>query len=217
MNSRRRISDLLRLDRQPIAVGAVCLALSQSFLRCERRLLAHSRDGGRPSWPPVIGVVLPPLWHQGHSAQDLPPGAIIKREPRSDPQNLPRTAVEAPRNRLHFSIGGRTDGLRTSLVGRANDELRTVCSVEAAGGSNGGGTPHRHRRIGFAPARFWRHGLVSAHTVPNQVLGTTGTFSVRGAGTHGRPPQEQRGQFLKSAGDETRHQRRYRPRADRRR
>jgi putative ABC transport system substrate-binding protein len=25
MNSRRRISDLLRLDRQPIAVGAACL------------------------------------------------------------------------------------------------------------------------------------------------------------------------------------------------
>jgi hypothetical protein len=31
MNSLRSISDLPRLDRQPIAVGAVCLALTQSF------------------------------------------------------------------------------------------------------------------------------------------------------------------------------------------
>src|SRR6516162_4221020 len=31
MNSRRRMSDLLRLDRQPIPVGAICLALTQSF------------------------------------------------------------------------------------------------------------------------------------------------------------------------------------------
>src|SRR5262249_11043236 len=31
MNSRRRISDLLRLDRQPIPIGALCLALTQSF------------------------------------------------------------------------------------------------------------------------------------------------------------------------------------------
>jgi hypothetical protein len=28
--------------------------------------LAHSRDGGRPSWRPVFGAVLSPLWHQGH-------------------------------------------------------------------------------------------------------------------------------------------------------
>jgi hypothetical protein len=39
------------------------------LLQRERRLLAHSRDGGRPSWRPVIGVVLPPLWHQGHMGQ----------------------------------------------------------------------------------------------------------------------------------------------------
>jgi hypothetical protein len=27
--------------------------------------MAHCRDGGRPSWRPLIGVVLPPLWHRG--------------------------------------------------------------------------------------------------------------------------------------------------------
>jgi hypothetical protein len=41
MNSRRRISDLPRLDRQPIAVGAACLSLIQSFLRRGRPVLAH--------------------------------------------------------------------------------------------------------------------------------------------------------------------------------
>jgi hypothetical protein len=31
-----------------------------------------SRDGGRPGWRPVIGVVPPPLWHQGHKRQPTP-------------------------------------------------------------------------------------------------------------------------------------------------
>src|SRR6516162_3894235 len=45
MNSRRSISDLLPLDRQPIAVGAVCLALPQSFLQRGRPVLAHLGSG----------------------------------------------------------------------------------------------------------------------------------------------------------------------------
>src|SRR6516165_9478483 len=39
MNSLRSISDLLRLDRQPIAVRAACLALPQSFLQRGRPLV----------------------------------------------------------------------------------------------------------------------------------------------------------------------------------
>src|SRR6516162_2967077 len=50
MNSLRSISDLLRLDRQPIAVGAVCLALRsrscQSFLQRGRPLLCGFSDAG---------------------------------------------------------------------------------------------------------------------------------------------------------------------------
>jgi hypothetical protein len=34
--------------------------------------MAHSRDGGRPSWRPLIGVVLPPPWHPGHKGQAMP-------------------------------------------------------------------------------------------------------------------------------------------------
>ena len=35
-------------------------------LHCMSLDMAHLGDGGRPSWRPLIGVVLPPLWHQGH-------------------------------------------------------------------------------------------------------------------------------------------------------
>jgi hypothetical protein len=46
--------------------------VSRSFLQRGRRLLAHLGDGGRPSWRPLIGVVLPPLWHQGQKGQPTP-------------------------------------------------------------------------------------------------------------------------------------------------
>jgi hypothetical protein len=58
--------------------------------RGRRPYMAHSRDGGRPSWRPVLGVVLPPLWHQGHKG-NLCPGL-----PRG---NYRRTAAEGPRPR----------------------------------------------------------------------------------------------------------------------
>jgi hypothetical protein len=61
--------------------------------------MAHSRDARRRLWRPVFGVVLPPLWHQGHKGQPMPQD--------------PRTATEAP------GPGGRTGGLRTIPVGRA--------------------------------------------------------------------------------------------------
>ncbi len=64
----------------------------------DRLALALSRDGGRPHWRPVVGVVLPLLWHQGHKrascAQDLPRGT--KGDPRSGPQKRPRTGGREP-------------------------------------------------------------------------------------------------------------------------
>src|SRR6516164_10382435 len=47
MNSRRRISDLLRLDRQPTAVGVVCLALTQPFFCSAGGLLWPEAEMGR--------------------------------------------------------------------------------------------------------------------------------------------------------------------------
>jgi hypothetical protein len=46
--------------------------LLRTFLQRVRRLLAHSRDDGRPSWRRLIGAFLPPLWLQRHRA--LSPG-----------------------------------------------------------------------------------------------------------------------------------------------
>jgi hypothetical protein len=56
--------------------------------------MAHSRDDGRPSWRPVIGVVLPPLWHQGHKGQFM---LRISRggDPVATPQKRPGTARPA--------------------------------------------------------------------------------------------------------------------------
>ena len=60
---------------------------------------AHLGDGGRPSWRPLVGVVLPPLWHQGHkgNAPDCRGG------------NYPRTAAEvaAPSGGLGWSVPAR--------------------------------------------------------------------------------------------------------------
>jgi hypothetical protein len=53
--------------------------------------------------------------------------------------------------------------------------------------------------------RAWR-GIPSVLTVPNQVL-----VWGQQARTHGRPPQEQRGPFLKSAGPDHRRSRRPSP------
>jgi hypothetical protein len=58
--------------------------------------MAHCRDGGRPSWRPVVEVVPPPLWHQGHT---------LCPELEAIPRNAPGFA------------GGRTDGLLTRSGG----------------------------------------------------------------------------------------------------
>jgi hypothetical protein len=82
-------------------------------LRCGRRVLASSGDGGRPSWRPVVEVVLSPLWHQG---ANLCPGSAAGVGV-AIPRNATGTAAEpqepvtpqdcgSPRG----WTGGRTDG-----------------------------------------------------------------------------------------------------------
>jgi hypothetical protein len=41
------------------------------MVRRKSRKMAHLGDGGRPSWRPVVGVVLPPLSHQSHKGGNL--------------------------------------------------------------------------------------------------------------------------------------------------
>jgi hypothetical protein len=57
------------------------------LLQRGRRVLAHSRDGGRPRWRPVVGAVLPPLWHRGHTGQPMPrtPQAPVAAPPSGGP------------------------------------------------------------------------------------------------------------------------------------
>jgi hypothetical protein len=88
-------------------VPAICEKTSQLAIAASGPspclLLSHLGDGGRLSWRPVVGVVLPPLWHKA-TRGSLCPG-------------LPRGPMTpGPRQR---ASSGRTDGLRTSHVGRA--------------------------------------------------------------------------------------------------
>jgi hypothetical protein len=49
MNCRRRIRDLPRLDRQPIAVGAACLALAPNFFAAREAGYDPLRTRGQKS------------------------------------------------------------------------------------------------------------------------------------------------------------------------
>jgi hypothetical protein len=71
--------------------------------------LAHSRDGGRPSWRPVIGVVLPPLWHQGHKGQPMPRTAARGNYPR-DRGTGPQAPVAAPEPVGRAGVVAASDG-----------------------------------------------------------------------------------------------------------
>ena len=59
------------------------------------RVVAHLGDGGRPSWRPVIGVVLPPLWHQGHKGQSMPRTSRGGQLPRVPPEVLTYVLLRA--------------------------------------------------------------------------------------------------------------------------
>jgi hypothetical protein len=83
------------------------------FFAVRAAALGHSRDGGRPSWRPVVEVVLSPLWHQG---ANLCPGSAAGVGV-AIPRNATGTAAEpqepvtpqdcgSPRG----WTGGRTDG-----------------------------------------------------------------------------------------------------------
>jgi hypothetical protein len=70
-----------------------------------RPLVAHCRDGGLSSWRPVTGIVLPPLWHQGHKTQPMPRTRRGGQLPQDRGKRTPGS-------------GGRTDGLRKRPAGR---------------------------------------------------------------------------------------------------
>jgi hypothetical protein len=68
--------------------------------------VAHLGDGGRPSWQPVIGVVLPPPWHQGHEGQPMPRTAAPAITPGPRPRaQWPHRGCTSPVGRAG---GGRS-------------------------------------------------------------------------------------------------------------
>jgi hypothetical protein len=87
-----------------------------SFVQCVGPEVAHLGDGGRPSWRRVVGVVLPPVWHQGHKGQSVPRTQDRGRGPQGS--------------------GGRTDGLRARApVGRAGVVAASEMATDAVVGS----------------------------------------------------------------------------------
>jgi hypothetical protein len=87
-----------------------------------RPLLAHCRDGGRPSWRPVVGVVLPPLWHQRHR------GPAGREHDTADPQ-LPRSM------RFHYRGADMRD--RGPEARRTSASYRRTASTNACGSAVG--------------------------------------------------------------------------------
>jgi hypothetical protein len=74
--------------------------------------MAHCRDGGRPSWRPVVGV-LPPLWHQGHNGQPTPRtplGVTARSAPASAPGCVEFLAPACRRRLMICSTSRATSG-----------------------------------------------------------------------------------------------------------
>src|SRR6516165_1920144 len=106
MKSRRRISDLPRLDRQPIAVGAVCLALTQPFFAAR-----EASCGPRQRWA-VVALILPELGEL--RAAPTPPAG-----PRVTPADYCALIPSSLMIGHHFSASAFTSVPSTSGVCRS--------------------------------------------------------------------------------------------------
>jgi hypothetical protein len=109
--------------------------------------VAHCRDGGRPTWRPLIGVVLPPLWHQGH-----------KGMPRTGARgNYPRTAAEGLRLRWPHGPVGRAGVVGASematgvVVGSAVIPVCAARSSPSRGLTQHLASPRAHPKPGPTP------------------------------------------------------------------
>jgi hypothetical protein len=69
----QRLNNLIRDDAAGLVLPPLILG---DLLQCMGPPLAHLGDGVRRSWRPVVEVVLPPLWHQGHTPRRTPHDAV---------------------------------------------------------------------------------------------------------------------------------------------
>jgi hypothetical protein len=125
-----------RVARLRRSIDLVTPCIDLSF----ESLLAHLGDGGRPNWRPLIGVVLPPLWHQGHRGT-LCPGS---------PAGAIRTAQRAP------GSGGRTDWHQRRVPGVPYGLPGAILGVVNAWAASTGATG-TVREVGLAAAAATRN------------------------------------------------------------
>jgi hypothetical protein len=78
-------------------------------VQCGSLLLAHL--GGHGLWPvgPVIGVVLPPMWHRGHKGQAMP--GISRGEQKKILVAIPRTSQDCGREPQESFVLWRLPGV----------------------------------------------------------------------------------------------------------
>jgi hypothetical protein len=104
--------------------------------------------GGRGLWPvgPVIGVVLPPLWHRGHKGQAI--HGILRGGAEGDPVAIARTPQgcgREPRILLRFGGPGAWLDRRPHL--RAPHEAAAANAVRVLRGECRPCRPHPDERI----------------------------------------------------------------------
>jgi hypothetical protein len=77
--------------------------------RIDKGRAASASKRSEPRWRPVIGVVLPPLWHQGRNRASLCPGSL----PRGNRSAADNSEAQRPRaGKCAKAIPGNAPGLR---------------------------------------------------------------------------------------------------------
>jgi hypothetical protein len=155
----------------------------RSFLQRERRFLAHLGDGGRPSWRPLIGVVLPPLWHQGHKGATYAPDRCAGQLPQDRgrgpqaPVAAPTGSARAPSGGPGWSVQRDGDGRRSGVDRDPGARLDRSLSGHRRGRRQAAGQVlHARRRGGGLRRRNLSSTRSTAGTKPPTRCYTRSTF-----------------------------------------
>jgi hypothetical protein len=91
-------------------------ALVSSLLHRMSPNLAHLGDGSRPSWRPLIGVVLPALSRLGHKGRPVPRMAVGGNYPNRILAQSPARATRSGHDHGFVQAGGQADFLARLLA-----------------------------------------------------------------------------------------------------
>jgi hypothetical protein len=95
-------------------------ALVSSLLHRMSPNLAHLGDGSRPSWRPLIGVVLPALSRLGHKGRPVPRMAVGGNYPNRILAQSPARATRSGHDHGFVQAGGQADFLTRGRFERAH-------------------------------------------------------------------------------------------------